>query len=310
MKDDNTRKEGMKKIRNWFGVDTDDDIDSSSDSDSDPDLPSSWKEIERKAKNKAKKEIQTKNRQERVALNSRKASHLLGLSPFGEKDIDTFRVDGVDYESAKWLAAKNYLRHFLKFYESELNEMGIKETLVSAKGDDTLYIAFRNLDHIKEIHICMAECQNPLLNTRNFIPPGFYARYMAASNKCSEVRKQYPDTKTQIRFGSVDIEIMMKARGSTEPYRSVKLLSFMGTNPLPEFDHTRQWKTRVDRPPRWKIVYDTLPNVTIQPTGRLGKHPLSRQNSKEAYKKLKDSSRSDVDMNTDDDKSSSKSTDI
>ena len=299
----------MKKLRNWFGMDTDDDEDdeSSSDSDSDPGLPSGWKEIQRKAKNKAKKKIQKKNRQEKVATTARKASHLLGLSPISDRDIDAFRVEGVSYEAAKRLAAKNYLCHFLKFDESKLNDMDIKETLVSAKGDDTLYVAFNNLDHIKEIHIRMSECQNPQLNTRNFIPPGFYARYMAASHKCSEVRKNNPETKTQVRFGAVDIKISVKTRGTSEPYRSVELLAFLGKDPLPEFDHTRQWKSRSDRPPRRKIVYDPVP---IQPTGRSSKHPLSRQNSKEASKKQKNASGSgsDTDMNSDENKSAGETT--
>ena len=101
----------------------------------------------------------------------------------------------------------------MKFDEQELNEMNLRDTLVSAKGDNTIYITLKNLEHIKEIHIRMAECKNPELSMNNFIPPGFYDRFMAANSKCSEVRKKNPDIKTQIRFNESDIEILTKVRG-------------------------------------------------------------------------------------------------
>ena len=77
------------------------------------------------------------------------------------------------YEDSKKLAVREYLSNHLKFEETELDAMEIKETLTSAKGDHTIYVAFDDINNIKEIHLCMAECQNPELNTRNLFHLAF-----------------------------------------------------------------------------------------------------------------------------------------
>ena len=128
--------------------------------------------------------------------------------------------------------------------------------LVSAKGDDTIYITLKNLEHIKEIHIWRAKCRNPDLGTRNYIPPGFYDQIMAASKKCADLRYKDPEIKTEMQFNEHDIEVLTKSKGTGEPYRSIDLKSFMGVTPLPLFDHSRKWISKPDWPPRRKILYD------------------------------------------------------
>ena len=155
--------------------------------------------------------------------------------------------------------------------------------LVSAKGDGTLYIAFNRLEDIKEIHQRIAECGNPDLSTRNFIPPGFYERYMALSKRCKQVRLDDRDIKTQIRFGENDVEVLNKTRGAEEPYRNVDLTEFMDGEELPAFDHSKKWAVRPDRPPRRKIIYDRVVDPLAIP--RNAKHALSRENSTDATKK-------------------------
>ena len=73
---------------------------------------------------------------------------------------------GHKFEQAKIAAVRNYLQFYLKFEDEELDNMDIKETMTAAKGDDTLYVAFQNKGDIREVHLRMAECGNPDLNTR------------------------------------------------------------------------------------------------------------------------------------------------
>ena len=138
------------------------------------------------------------------------------------EDIDYYR-EKHSYVDAKIKAVMDYLHKFLKCDDQELKEMNIRDTLVSAKGDNTINVVFDNLDHIKEIHLRIVKCRNPELATCNYIPPGFYDRFMAANIKCSEVRQEDPEIKTQIRFNNSDIEVLTKTRGSNKPYRSVNL---------------------------------------------------------------------------------------
>ena len=42
---------------------------------------------------------------------------------------------------------------------------------------------------------------------------------MYLNKACSEYRGLYPKIKTQLRFGSHDVEIMMKEKGSKDPYK-------------------------------------------------------------------------------------------
>ena len=270
----------MKKLKRWFGDETDSNSESSTETEDDDTDPASWKQIDRQEKSKLKKRKQKRNRKQKVAQTAVKASHLLGINPIGKQAID-YHLQGNTYEGAKILAVESYLEHYLKFNEQELKEMKIKETMVSAKGDDTIYIAFDNLDHIKEIHLRMAECQNPELGTRNYIPPGFYERFMAINRKCTEVRAENKNVKTQIRFNEKDIEILTKERGSNEPYKTNDLETFMGNTPLPEFDHTRKWTFRSDRPPRRKITYDRENTDPLAIHKESGKHQLSRHSSLE-----------------------------
>ena len=286
LKDDKTLKQGMAKLRKWFGVDTESGSESGS-SDNESTDTEDWNQVDRRKRNKLKLKTQEKNKKHKQSMNASRASHILGISPIHSETISSYMSEGLKFEQAKIKAVHQYLHFYLKFEDEELDIMDIKETMTAMKGDDTLYVAFQNKDDIREIHWRMAECRNSELNTRNYIPPGFYARYMAASNRCSDVRKKFRDTKTQIRFSEHDIEVLTKERWSEEPYRSVDLKDFMGEMELPPFDHSRRWLQRLDRPPRRKIVYG---NPSIDPLAieqHPNKHHMSRQNSWEDNKRIR-----------------------
>ena len=281
LKDDRTVKQGMSKIRKWFGIETDSE---SEKTDTDTDTED-WNIIDRKKHNKMKKKLQDKKRKDKQSLNAQKAGHILGLAPIHPETIQANMTNSKSYEEAKVIAVKEYLNYYLKFNEEELDEMQLGETKTAAKGDKTMYVAFKDKEHIREIHQRMAECRNPELSTRNYIPPGFHARYMAVNKKCTETRQKFTDTKTQLRFGDHDIEVLTKERGTEEPYRSVELDDFMDGTQLPPFDHSKKWSQRTDRPPRRKINYGRQsedPLTLYKPTN---KHQLSRQNSTEEPKR-------------------------
>ena len=103
-----------------------------------------------------------------------------------------------------------------------------------------------------------------------------------------------PIPKTQIRFGEQDIDILVKERGTEEPYRSVDLKEFMGEMELPIFDHSRRWIQRLDRNPRRKIVYDCQTTDPLAVDKPSTKHPISRQNSWENNKRSRGAEGMDV----------------
>ena len=276
-KEEKNVKKGMKKLRKWFGIETESGTETSTESDTDD--SEDWNQVDRKKRNKQKIKLQEKNKAHKQAMNASRASHIIGLSPIHPETITGYMNKGLKFEQAKLAAVKNYLQFYLKFDDEEIENMDIKETMTAAKGDDTLYVAFMNKGDIREIHLRMAECGNSELNSRNYIPPGFYARYMAANRRCTEVRLHSSNTKTQIRFGEQDIDVLVKERGTDEPYRSVDLKEFMGEMELPPFDHSRRWIMRLDRPPRRKIVYDTPAADPLAVDKPSTKHPISRQNS-------------------------------
>ena len=275
-KDDKTSKQGMRKIKKWFGDETESDPESS---ESDISGDDTWSQIERKKRNKLKKKKSEKNKKEKQTMNATKASHILGLSPIYTDSVNSYTESTKTYEEAKINAVKEYLNEKLKFNDEELEDMKLKETMISAKGDHTIYVAFQDIEHIKEIHRRMAECGNEDLSSRNYIPPGFFDRYMTINKKCQEYRKDNPSYKTQIRFGAMDVEVYLKERGSAEPYRKVNMEDLMGTDELPAFDHTRKWQMRLDRPPRRKVNYDSTVQDPLASHRLNNKHQLSRQSS-------------------------------
>ena len=78
-----------------------------------------------------------------------------------------------DFVKAKRKAVQKFLMNYLKFEQEEIDRMDIKETMVSAKGDSIIYVAFDEMDDIKEIKSRISECGIRDIVSRNFIPPGF-----------------------------------------------------------------------------------------------------------------------------------------
>ena len=92
---------------------------------------------------------------------------------------------------------------------------------------------------------------------------------------CSQVGQFNRDTKTQLRFGPDDIEVLMKTKNSCEGFKCVNLEELEGYDQVPEYDFTRSWTVKPDRPPRRKIKqFHKSPSPSTSP-----KRPISRQSS-------------------------------
>ena len=74
-----------------------------------------------------------------------------------------------------------------------------------------------------------------------------YKCYIAISRVCAEKISHDKDLKTQICFGSKDIEIFTKIKWSGEGYKIEDLSSFMEDVELLVFDNYIQWKKRDEK---------------------------------------------------------------
>ena len=70
---------------------------------------------------------------------------------------------------------------------------------------------------------------------------------MFLSKRCGEVRSQNKATKTQLRFNGNDVEILLKDKGSSEPYRVIAHEEICNVDDIPDYDDKVEWKTKKDR---------------------------------------------------------------
>ena len=162
-------------------------------------------------------------------------------------------VEG-DIKKARVKAVRDYMMTYLQYTEDELRKVVIEDTKVSTKGDKTVYVAFRDIETIKDIHWRVLEIKNPEIGIMNYIPPQFWQCYMFLNRDCAEYRRVNPDIKTQLRFGKVDIEVLMKTKGSPEHYINVTFNTFTNPAEVPTFDFSLKWTQRKEREPRGKLV--------------------------------------------------------
>ena len=252
----------MKALRRWISHDTGSEDDTTDSDEGD------WGTIERTKKNKLKKKKMDKKKKLKELKTLQKVRHMMGIGPIKNNDL---KNEGEkNFEDVKIRTVKKLLMKELRFNEYELDNMMIEETMISSKGDGSLYCAFADLMDIREIHLRIAESKNDVLQTRDYIPPQLFNCYKELGRICTELRSTDPVLKTQVRFGDHDLEIFIKTRGSMEPYMKKDLIKVTDVSKLPTFDHRKVWKFKIDRPRRWQVDY----------TERRGnKYPMSRQSS-------------------------------
>ena len=285
------------KITCWFG---DEEISCSSSDEN----TEEWTEIEKRKKSKEKKRKQYEKRKTKQHETAMKASAMIGLGPIDEKILKQYENEKNDVEYARRKVVREFLSYHLAFNEEDLNLMDIRETKSSK---DTIYVALGNSDMIREIYLRKAESKNDDFFLRNYVPPGFYDRYMAISEVCNKRRADNSNLKTQMKFGTKDVEVFTKLKNGNEGYRKVDLREIMGDTELPAFQHNIQWKKFADRPARRKIDYTSrrqrpacvpttseynrpVDTTALDPARRnkVGLHPsITRQHSEGATEKTK-----------------------
>ena len=248
----------------------------------DPDKDDWQGKINRKQKNERIRNL--KNRKRKREITARKAKHLVGIAPVTNFSIEAHMKKTRDYTKAKILAVKEFLQHYLDYTDEELDKIKILDTLVSNKGDDTLYISLENHEDIKEIHVRQAEVKNYRINIRNFIPPQLFTSYMGLNSVCKELREKNPEIKTQLHFGKDDMEVFRKNKGTKEGFRKVNIEEYSEFDSVPDYDYNLEWKARQDKPPRRNV--DEYRSNSPPPSMR-NNGPMSRQQSVQDFRLTK-----------------------
>ena len=106
---------------------------------------------------------------------------------------------------------------------------------------------------IKYIRIRMAECNNPKLQAVNLIPPQLFSRYTTLSIYARDLRMREKNLKTQLRYGTRDVELWTKYRGENERYTLFPMEDIENDCQMPKFNHTARWNRKQERPPRRKV---------------------------------------------------------
>ena len=293
------KEDGLKSLRKWFcnGSESEEDT-----TDTDEE---GWTSIDRKEKNKLKAKKTQRKKKDLETDVVDKASHILGLGPISQSQSLQFHIRNTHgIETAKREAIKDFLSFYLKFDEEELAEIRINDTQITASGD-IVYAAFDSLEDIKNIHITAAECQNNTVNLRNYIPPQYYAKYMFISKIMRDMREKDPQLKTKMRFDNKGIAVLIKTKGSDEPFKPIPLEDLPHFASIPQFDHKIQWNKKSDRINRRTVSSSPNKGVppSMAPSNEKNVHLLSRQSSSHSQsqspKKTKldaDSRLSDTDL--------------
>ena len=182
---------------------------------------------------------------------------MIGIGPIERAEVDDKARVVKDFETAKLEVVRDHLRHYYKYNEQEIKQMTIAETKM---GKDVIYIAVEDEVDIRDLYKRKAECRREDTFLRMYVPPQLWDRISAINKLCQEKRNNDKYLKTQLRYGTVDLEILTKEKGSEEPFRQVNLTDFIGETVLPTFDHTIKWRRLVDRPTRRRVTSSRSPS--------------------------------------------------
>ena len=272
------KAKGMNTLKKWFSQESPETSDISSNSDS-SDGENEEEIIDRKNRNKERKERNKNNKRRKKTEAATKASHTVGCKPITNKEIEKYLEMTGDIKQAREAAVKSFLKDFLQFDDSELDDIEMLETKISPKGDNTVYAVFKEINNIKEIHWRAAQIRNPAVGIRNYIPPQFWQRYMYLNEECSNYRSRFPNVKTQLRFNDKDVEILCKVRGSNEPYRTVPYEDITDPKYIPKFEYNLKWLQQNGNKPLRKKLVPFREEVNAMETEEIEKQSMTRQRS-------------------------------
>ena len=121
------------------------------------------------------------------------------------------------------MAGAEFLEGYLKYDKRDMEEINITDTKISGKGDSILYLVLGDQEQVINIRRRLADCKNDVIKTRDYIPPQFFKRYVEVGKYAADQRSKYGNLKTQIRFTENDLQLLVKTKGSDEPFSEIKL---------------------------------------------------------------------------------------
>ena len=134
------------------------------------------------------------------------------------------------------------------------------------KKDDILYLVLDSPTKIKDIRRRVADCQNPEIRTRDYIPPIFFDRYSALARHAAGMRSENSELKTQIRFMDSDISLFTKIRGSEEPFEEVNMVKLVAEIKLPAIDYSVKWNMKSEHQP-WRRTSPETRKIILKSLG-------------------------------------------
>ena len=247
--------------------------------------------VVKNAEKKAKDRLKKKAKLEKAVLVGKCT---LGIGPIKYKSYEYFNTITADFEESKKMAAAEFLTGYLKYDHDDMTDMSITDMKISAKNDDILYIVLDSPSKVRNIRRRIADCQNPNIKTREFIPPAFYERYTALARFAKELREKDDTIKTQIRFEQVDIGLYTKTRGTDGQFEPMRMEEIEMNGRLPPIDLTVQWKKKVERP-AWRQISPQKQKVYLKSLGQ-----VSPTTEPEVKRKKNDESPAKENMNISD----------
>ena len=157
-----------------------------------------WDGVEdRMSRNKEKKKKEQERRRRRIEKVAYAGQCTIGLGPIKSESYDYFNKITGDFEEAKKMAAAEFLVGYLRFDHNDMSDTDISDTRISPKDDDILYIVMDSPEKIRNIRRRIADCRNPEIKTREYIPPQFFQRYTAMAIYAKErrdIERKHKDT--------------------------------------------------------------------------------------------------------------------
>ena len=183
---------------------------------------------------------------------------MVGLGPIQDDMFKDNVKNEKNYDKAKVNIVRQYLREVFKYEDEEIENLKIEKTKVTRRDETYIYIAVSEIDDIKDIYRRKAEVKRDDIILRSYVPPQFYARFKV------DIRKLDTGLKTQIQFGQRDLEVLVKYKGSNEPFNKVNLKEFIGDDSIPEFDTKIKWTNHKKRLLRRRVTSSRSPSPAKQ----------------------------------------------
>ena len=127
--------------------------------------------IDKEGENKKKKEKEKARWKQKIEKAALIGQCTIGIGPIKEQSYDYFYKITGDYDESKKMAAAEFLAAYLKFDTDDMSDLHITDTKKSAKGDEILYVVFDSPEKVRNVRRRLADCRNPKIKTRDFIPP-------------------------------------------------------------------------------------------------------------------------------------------